>query len=276
MHQLLIALRYYSTGSVQRLIADGVICHQSTASRAIHKVSLAIKRRLHNYVHFPPERQEHLKMMDKFYEISQFPQVVGCVDGPHIHITAPSQNEQEYVNRKGYHSLNIQLICDGNQKITNCVIKWPGSTHDARILTTSAIYQRFEEHTITGFILGDNAYPPKHWLMTPVLNPITETEERYNRSFLPTRCCIERTIGVLKRRWFCLHQELRLTPERAATVTAACLVLHNICIMKRLPLPEGDDRVVIEDYVVQDQVMEADISGRMARARIIERCFTDN
>jgi len=191
MQQLLIALRLYATGSVQRLVADSVTCDQSTASRAIHRVSLAIQRRLNNYVYFPAGQQEHFQMMEKCYEIAQFPRVVGCVDGTHIHIIAPSHNEHEYVNRKGHHSLNVQLICDGHLRITNCVIKWPGSTHDARILTTSAIYRRFEEGAISGNILGDSANPLKSWLMTPILNPATQPEDSYNQSFLPTRCSVE-------------------------------------------------------------------------------------
>ena len=46
------------------------------------------------------------------YQIAGFPCVIGCIDCTHICIQAPSQNEQNYVNRKGYHSVNVQVICD--------------------------------------------------------------------------------------------------------------------------------------------------------------------
>lgn len=42
--------------------------------------------------------------------VSGFPNVVGCVDGTHIKIKAPNVNEGEYVNRTGFHSLNVQVI----------------------------------------------------------------------------------------------------------------------------------------------------------------------
>lgn len=42
--------------------------------------------------------------------VSGFPNVVGCVDGTQIKIKAPNVNEGEYVNRKGFHSLNVQVI----------------------------------------------------------------------------------------------------------------------------------------------------------------------
>ena len=46
------------------------------------------------------------------YKIAGFPCVIGCVDGTHIRLQAPSQNEPNYVNRKKFHSINVQVICD--------------------------------------------------------------------------------------------------------------------------------------------------------------------
>lgn len=44
-----------------------------------------------------------------------FPGVVGCIDCTHIAIVPPNNQNVEipeyiYVNRKGYHSLNVQLV----------------------------------------------------------------------------------------------------------------------------------------------------------------------
>jgi hypothetical protein len=70
----------------------------------------------------------------KFYDRIGVPVVIGCVDGTHVKLLGPSQHEAVYVNRKSYHSLNVQLICDFDLRIMNAVIKHPGSAHDARIL----------------------------------------------------------------------------------------------------------------------------------------------
>ena len=48
------------------------------------------------------------------YCIAGFPNVVGAVDGTHIRIQAPTQNEDDYVNRKGYHSINVQVCVQCN------------------------------------------------------------------------------------------------------------------------------------------------------------------
>ena len=36
--------------------------------------------------------------------------MVGCVDGTQIKIKAPNENEGDFINRKGFHALNVQVI----------------------------------------------------------------------------------------------------------------------------------------------------------------------
>ena len=41
----------------------------------------------------------------------------GCIDGTHIRIQAPSEDEKSYVNRKKYHSINVMAVCDHRDKL---------------------------------------------------------------------------------------------------------------------------------------------------------------
>lgn len=122
----------------------------------------------------------------KFFNITAFPDVVGCVDGTHFKIKAPSDHENAYVNRKGFHLLNVPLMCDPDLILTNCVIKWPGSKHDSFILRHSVIYNEFEDGRETGIVLGDLGYPLKRWLMTPFINPDNRAKARYNEAHCKT------------------------------------------------------------------------------------------
>ena len=49
-----------------------------------------------------------------FYQIAGFPNVLGAVDGSLIPIIAPNNNEPEYVCRKGFHAINIQVVADAS------------------------------------------------------------------------------------------------------------------------------------------------------------------
>ena len=91
------------------------------------------------------------------------------------------ENEHVYVNRKSYYSINVQLMCDSHYKITNVVARWAGNTHDQRILTNSAVGQKFERGEIDGLLLGDAGYQLQSWVMTPFSTPSTAAEKAYNR-----------------------------------------------------------------------------------------------
>lgn len=79
-----------------------------TVSRMVRRVTLAIARKLDAFVKFPATPQEKALIKQDFYDLGGFPCVIGCVDGSHIRIIAPSQNECNFVNRKGYHSINYK------------------------------------------------------------------------------------------------------------------------------------------------------------------------
>ncbi|KAI5087126.1 putative nuclease HARBI1, partial [Silurus meridionalis] len=89
---------------------------------------------------------------------------------------APHERDWEYINRKGRCSINIQLVGDADLIITNCVVKWPGSVHDARILRESALYKEFQTNRPDGIILGDRAYLLLPLLMTPFLAATTPAQ----------------------------------------------------------------------------------------------------
>lgn len=269
--QILIALRFFASGSFQNEVGDMIGVHKSTSCRAIRRVTLALERISPRYVYFPQDPRELVVIKEQFLRIANFPNVVACVDGTHVKILCPPQEEYAYVNRKGYHSINVQLMCDATLRIVNYVVRWPGSTHDARILTESEIYQRLENHHDNMIILGDSGYPSKVWLMVPFLNPRGQNEQRYNQSHMSTRSTIERCNGVLKRRFACL-QYLRMTPPRACSVIKATIVLHNKCIRyygiePDMPLPEND-------VPVQPHNVNQDVSGQIARRQLVATYFS--
>ena len=111
--QVLITLRFLASGSFQQVTGDTVAgLDKATVSRIISRVTVALSRRIDQFIKFPQTLEDRDAAKLGFYEIANFPCIIGCVDGTHIRIIAPNENEWDFVNRKRFHSINIQGICD--------------------------------------------------------------------------------------------------------------------------------------------------------------------
>lgn len=156
-------------------------------------------------------------------------------------------------------------------KLINVVARWPGATHDSHIFKESEIGQYLSENNNgmrEGFLLGDSGYPCRPFLLTPYLRPTTQAERRFNKAQKKTRNSIERCFGVLKRRFHCLHGEIRMRPERVCKIIIACAVLHNIAVDRREPLLGRPRREPPQTYIYQGPH-----DGRAVRRDITNRFF---
>lgn len=113
------------------------------------------------------------------------------------------------MNRKGFYSINCQVICDSNMLIRNIVARWPGSTHDSRIFENCSTKEILQQGHLRGYLLGDSGYPCRPYILTPFLRPRNVGEIRYNKAHCRARNIIERLFGVWKRRFPCLRSSLK-------------------------------------------------------------------
>lgn len=114
------------------------------------------------------------------------PQEVSHVDGTHIQIGRPVEEEHVYVNRLSYHSINVQVVVDYDDKFTHIDATWPGSMHDSLIYGSCTLPRligraRRPGEPDPGVILGDSCYQWGRHLLTPIRNPVGRAEERFNR-----------------------------------------------------------------------------------------------
>lgn len=227
--RILCTLRFYATGSFLSLLGDVHFVHKSTASRVVHEVTKAIVDHLSpTVIKMPTDERTLGHNMSTFAEKSGFPGAGFAIDCTHVRIQAPTQDPEDYVNRKLYHSINVQTVVDPVGNYVNVVARWPGSTHDAFILRDSSVWDLFESGTLKGktIVLGDGGYPCRPWLMTPVpgLNP-TQAQTRYNRALSSARMAVEMSYGRLKRRWHVLHGEIRMAPGELVMFGVACALI---------------------------------------------------
>lgn len=257
MQQILLVLRFCATGCMLQTIGDFAGIHKTTASQIVKKVLSAISLLAPDYIKMPMSQQEVEKTKRNFYDIAKFPRVIGAIDCTHIKIISPGiyvkflmfsfiyrfltlflggDNAEYFRNRKGYFSLNIQVVGDQKLFIRDIVARWPGSSHDQTIFNNSRLQARFEMGEFgNSILLGDSGYALRKFLITPLSNPVTEAEQLFNESQIRTRNPIERLFGVLKRRFPILSLGIRLNIDTARIAVLACAVLHNIALTMNQP-----------------------------------------
>ncbi|CAI6352599.1 unnamed protein product [Macrosiphum euphorbiae] len=256
--KVFITLNFLATGSYQSPIGNSrfMALSQPTVSLCISEVvaALNLPEIFNVWVKFPKDINELTDIRNGFYRDTGFPGVIGsCI----------------YINRKGYYSINVQLICDSKLKILNVNALFPGSTHDIHVWNNSSVLPILQElyrrNYNDFYLLGDSGYPLRQWLLTPISNPSTEAEEYYNKRQMSTRSVIERCNGVLKVRFRCLLKDrtLHYKPEKASSIINACIVLHNMCISNNIELVDEPDVRGLDDLgMIENEDTLADLNVR--------------
>ncbi|XP_054722493.1 putative nuclease HARBI1 [Uloborus diversus] len=209
---------------------------------------------LRKFVQYPSDQRAQENIKEEFFNYCGIGGVLGAIDCTHVAIIGPPNDgfhqERNYVNRKGWHSLNVQLICDMDTKILNVVARAPGCTHDSFIWRSSNLKTAFDEGNKIhgdGWLLGDAGYRQERHLHVPIEGAIPGSDEdKYNAAHAKGRCVIERCNGILKNRFRCLLKDrvLHYLPEVAAHITNSCVILHNMCV---------EDNIYWEDAVLDEE-----------------------
>ncbi|RVE40628.1 hypothetical protein evm_014723 [Chilo suppressalis] len=245
--QLLITLRFYATGSFYITIGDFGGIHNSTICRIIKKVTGAIASLRQTFIQLPRSDEDIRRTQEEFYKIARFPRIISAIDCTHIRIQSPGGNTaEEFRNRKGFFSFNVQAMCSAELMFQDIVARWPGSTHDCMIFSNSCAKFHCENNAFgNGIILGDSGYEQTNYLLIPFQNPDTPAQSLYNESQIRTRNVIERCFGVWKRRFPVLSIGLRCKLPLAQDVIVACAVLHNLARTKNEVEPPLDSEVLV-------------------------------
>lgn len=255
--RILATFHFYATGSYQLSAGQGhtFAISQPCMSRCVNEVTNTIYEHLvPTWITFPRTENERTRIKNLFMEKFNFPRCLGAIDCTQIAIIGPPEEYPAlpYFCRKGFYSINCQIIVSSDLKILNINARFPGSTHDAAIWQASAIKTIMEDLFVredNSLLIGDSGYPLQPFLLTPFENPEDNSpESRYNFSFIRARNTIERLNGVLKSRFRCLlkHRVLHYKPVTAGKIIYSCGVLHNMALRFNDNLQE-DEIIAVEN-----------------------------
>ena len=233
-------------------------CGEST----IRKYTLIICRVLasregmfHHFIHTPTgDRLQGI--IEKFRDITRLSNIASAIDDTHIPLTCrPTRRfttmPSDFFNRKKFHSIVLQGVCDADRIFWNVCAGEPGGVHDAGQIVVSSLHAqlstkrilaepiiRLRDINIEPYLIGDTAYPSRPYMLKNYkpANPAMVDKMRFDSTVNGGRVVIEQAFGSLKNRWRIL-KAFNMSVEKAAVVTLACCVLHNFCEMQHERVP---------------------------------------
>lgn len=153
--QILAALGFYTSGSFQSKMGDAIGISQASMSRCVTNVTKALIEKSAEFICFTRDEGTKQQSKEEFYRVAGIPNVIGVVDCGHIAIKAPNAEDSSYVNRKGFHSINCQIVCDARGLLLCAETHWPGSLQDESIFKQSSVWKFYEDQDQhEGWLLG--------------------------------------------------------------------------------------------------------------------------
>ncbi|CAH1975181.1 unnamed protein product [Acanthoscelides obtectus] len=128
-----ICLRYLGDPGYQQCIGQQLGVSQATVSRTVDRVVNSIVAQSNEWIKFPTTNHELMEAKRVWQSMYKFPTAIDVIDCTHIGTLKPNRHGDEYINRKGKPTLNVQATCDSREMFTSVDVSWPGSVHDSRI-----------------------------------------------------------------------------------------------------------------------------------------------
>lgn len=89
---------------------------KSTLSTTGQRVTNAHAARADTFIKWPSSTSLKSSNKTGFYLAAGFLNVIGCINGTHVRIQAPSADVNAFVNPLGYHSIDVERFCDYGHK----------------------------------------------------------------------------------------------------------------------------------------------------------------
>lgn len=249
--KLAITLRYLATGDSYQSLAYNFRVAKNTICLFIPQVCQAILQVYADEMMSCPITAADWKKVAKEFELKwNLPHCCGAIDGKHVAIRCPGKTGSLYFNYKGFFSIVLMALSDANYRLLYAVCGFNGASSDGGVFNRIDLKEALEDGSIglppaepirdgdrplPYFIVGDEAFPLKTWLMKPLpQRNMTRPQRIFNYRLSRARRVVENAFGLLSARFRCLLTSMPQKPETVTNIVLTCCCLHNFLITKRL------------------------------------------
>ena len=240
--KLALTIRYLATGESYTSLSCQFRVGRSTISKFLPEVCRAIQDEFtREYLRCLITPDEWKELETEFRIRWNVPYALGALDGKHV---ALKNSGALYHNYKGFFSIVMLALVDEQYKFRWVDVGTAGSCSDAQIFNTCHLKRKIDDGSIgfpdpaaitqggrdvPYFILADDVFALKTWLMKPYGRRMLTREERIaNYRISRGRRVVENAFGILVSRFRVMMTNIELPPETVRDVVLTCVVLHNI------------------------------------------------
>ncbi|XP_030848896.1 uncharacterized protein LOC115927295 [Strongylocentrotus purpuratus] len=196
-----ITMRYLASGDSYHSLMYLFYVPHNTISLLVLDVCQAIYAEYGEETISNPSTPEGWKgIAQTFSDRWNFHHCLGALDGKHIRIKAPANCGSQFYNYKGYNSIVLLALVDGNYKFRWVEVGAGGASSDAQIWNTCSLKEAIDDENIgippdeplphddrdiPYFVIADAAFALRTTLMKPFgAKPLTMEERIFNYRLL--------------------------------------------------------------------------------------------
>ncbi|XP_075147271.1 uncharacterized protein LOC142221434 [Haematobia irritans] len=243
--KLAVVLEYFACGSLQRHIASVYRISKQHFGKILDDVCNAICTALKSEI--PAISSGNLKANAETFLKWDFPNCLGALDGKHVSIKCPPKSGSLFYNYKGYFSIVLMAVANGDYSFAYFDIGAYGSEGDAGIFRNCSLGKAIKQNILPfpssnamGYpyvFVADDAFPLHHRIMKPykpTRNAVLDEEKQiFNYRLSRARRCVENAFGIMCSKNVCLSKTMFCAPDRAKKIIKTCVYLHNFMIRTR-------------------------------------------
>lgn len=196
------------------------------------------------YLQCPTTEKEWRKIASDFWQLWNFPNCIGALDGKHVIIRQPACTGSMYFNYKHSFSVILLALVDAHYRFLFIDIGAQGRCADSGVFNESDLNEALLRNTLNVpsptplpgtndyfpfVIVADDAFPLREGIMKPYPHRNLEGTQRiYNYRLSRARRCVENAFGILANRFRVMLSPMCVRPETVDKVVIAACTLHNM------------------------------------------------
>ena len=229
--KLALTIRYLATGESYTSLSCQFRVGRSTISKFLPEVCRAIQDEFtREYLRCPTTPDEWKELETEVRIRWNVPHVLGALDGKHVALKKPMNSGALYHNYKGFFSIVMLALVDGQYKFRWVDVGTAGCCSDAQIFNTCHLKRKIDDGSIgfsdpapitqggrdvPYFILADDAFALKTWLIKPYGRRMLTREKRIaNYRISRGRRVVENAFGILVSRFGVMMTTIELPPQK--------------------------------------------------------------